>query len=467
MPKAKAPNTRLRRLLQEPTEHFTMGKYRVKFWPSPRGHYAFVHDKNDPDDDNPLATIPTDKSGRIPKDAAILRLMEVSEGDRKGRTRNVMVDIAVQAQNIAKAKPKTEAGRLEQYLWWMRPNESDIDKIDTPDADWTLPKTAGRGRTAVVVIGTKKERDAVQKVINRSFTNHERRLMHGLVIRVQRSAGRGIAGYYRKAEGLANYDEIVIAKPYLFHDPDKTGPRAGDPVYDDTAIHELIHFLRARDPKRTGLTASPPRVGVGDDRDIQEALADAETVARMKMAPWRRTAGYYRLIKGDDPHIAATHDRQILANVRKDGVPKHDSSRVVDAGRRVSKGTDVATAARDEDIPSADLHKMWTGSKGLRAAKTTDRMFPNLRISKANIQGRGEAIDTYWRLKGRTGGKSQTFHTHIFAPRGNPDPKALRQIASPMKGLLVEFRDGRPVKVSTGHSVPERAMLKGAPPLGR
>ena len=117
-----------------------MGKYRVKFWPSPRGHYAFVHDKNDPDDDNPLATIPTDKSGRIPKDAAILRLMEVSEGDRKGRTRNVMVDIAVQAQNIAKAKPKTEAGRLEQYLWWMRPNESDIDKIDTPDADWTLPK---------------------------------------------------------------------------------------------------------------------------------------------------------------------------------------------------------------------------------------------------------------------------------------------------------------------------------------
>ena len=36
-----------------------------------------------------------------------------------------------------------------------------------------------------------------------------------------------------------------------------------------------------------------------------------------------------------------------------------------------------------------------------------------------------------------------------------------------MKGLLVEFRDGRPVKVSTGHSVPERAMLKGAPPLGR
>ena len=88
-------------------------------------------------------------------------------------------------------------------------------------------------------------------------------------------------------------------------------------------------------------------------------------------------------------------------------------------------------------------------------------------ISKANIQGRGEAIDTYWRLKGRTGGKSQTFHTHIFAPRGNPDPKALRQIASPMKGLLVEFRDGRSVKVSTGHSVPERAMLKGTPPLGR
>ena len=187
----------------------------------------------------------------------------------------------------------------------------------------------------------------------------------------------------------------------------------------------------------------------------------------MKMAPWRRTAGYYRLIKGDDPHIAATHDRQILANVRKDGVPKHDSSRVVDAGRRVSKGTDVATAARDEDIPSADLHKMWTGSKGLRAAKTTDRMFPNLRISKANIQGRGEAIDTYWRLKGRAGGKSQTFHIHIFAPRGNPDPKALRQIASPMKGLLVEFRDGRPVKVSTGHSVPERAMLKPESTEGR
>ncbi len=49
--------------------------------------------------------------------------------------------------------------------------------------------------------------------------------MHGLVIRVKRSAGRGIAGYYRKAEGLTSYDEIVIAKPYLFHDPDKTGPQ--------------------------------------------------------------------------------------------------------------------------------------------------------------------------------------------------------------------------------------------------
>ncbi len=81
MSKVGAPNIRLRRLLQEPVDQFTLGKYRVELWPSPQGHYAFVHDKNDPGDDNPLATIPTDKSGRIPKDAAILRLMEVSEGN--------------------------------------------------------------------------------------------------------------------------------------------------------------------------------------------------------------------------------------------------------------------------------------------------------------------------------------------------------------------------------------------------
>ncbi len=69
----------------------------------------------------PVAAIPIDRRGDIPRNLAILRLLDVEEGSRDGRTRSPWVDLAIQAKHVARgadAKRTTERDRIAQYLWW-------------------------------------------------------------------------------------------------------------------------------------------------------------------------------------------------------------------------------------------------------------------------------------------------------------------------------------------------------------
>lgn len=426
-----------------PPKVFSRGPWKVYQYPSDswNGPFAVVEDKAG----HVAVSAPTDKHGNIPKDIAILRLITEEEGGRSGRKRSAMIDIGIEASEKAKLRGKSEDDRLAQYLWYMAPNESDLAKVDTPDADWALPKAKGKRPAAVAILGAKPhEAEGIRKVIDRSFTNHEKKLMRGLVIEVKSSAGKGLGGFYQKARGHLNIDLIVIQRDSLYQNPPRNGPLTGETAYDSVLIHELLHFLRAHDKKRSGAAARTP-----GDKDLEEVFTDAETVARMKTPPWeRRGDGYYT---GDmnQRFESATHDRQLLLNVRDGEEPKHDSEAMNRAGRRVTRlGRDVDRAARAEKIPAADLRKMWKGKKGLQAINATEERFPHLEVAKAKVEGRAEAVDTYWRLRGESpGGKGQTIETHIYSPDGNPNVQALHKIAAPIEGELHEFQDGVEVPV--------------------
>ena len=135
-------------------EVFERGPWTVYQYPRHGEYEAFaaVHHK-----DIPVASVPTDKTGNIPKDLAILRFMTEDEGGG-GRKRSVQVDLGIEADNKAKLRAKTDDDRLAQYLWYMAPNESDLAKIDTPDADWAPPKVNGKRQPAVAILGQSRRR---------------------------------------------------------------------------------------------------------------------------------------------------------------------------------------------------------------------------------------------------------------------------------------------------------------------
>ena len=434
---------RVRRQVYAP-KTFRRGNLLVHHHAAGSDSFAVVTHKNRPDE--PIVSVPVDKSGSIPQQLAILRFLDEAEGSRSGRQRSALVDLGVEADSKVPLRAKTDDDRLAQYLWYMHPNESDLAKIDTPDASWAPPKVDGKRGPTVAIVGAKKEEvEAIRKIIDRSFTQHEKRLMRGVVIEVKHSAGSGIAGFYRKASGSINFDQIVVARDMLKQDPPRGGPQKGETVYDSTLVHELIHFLRARDQKRSGAAARSGNLDrFNRDRDIEETFTDGETIARMKTPSWdRRGDGYY---PGDreSQRDKITHDRMLLLNVRKGEEPKHDPTTMSRAGLRVTRlGDEIAEASRRSGIPEPDLRKMWKSKKGLPAVKSTDARFPHLNIARASVRGSKEAIDTYWRLKG----KKHTVLTHIHAPNRRPSVAALHRIAAPTDGSLTEYQDGRAVPV--------------------
>ena len=420
-------------------ERTEVGEYVIYSHPqmSTATPFATVFHKDKPD--TPIISVPTDAKGNIPKEIAILRLVE-TEGKPRS---SVLVDLGIEAKTQAKNKAQTPQERLEQYLWYMRPNQSDLEKVDTTDAKWTPSKDGKRRGPVIVILGAKgNEANAIREMIDQSFTQREKKLMDNVVIEVKNGAGKGIAGFHQRARGPAEFNQIVVDRHWLQKDPDKAGPKKGDTKYDSVVVHELIHFLRHRDPKRVGTTAATPYKS-GGDHDLEEAFTDAETIARTTTAPWgRRGDGYYR---GKDALENITHDRQLLLNVRDGSEPKHDSGELNKSGRLVTvSGIDLGHAVTGTDIPEKDLQRMFDNQRGAAAVKSTDERFPDMKIAKTKIKGSKEAIDTYWKLKNG----SQTYETHIYAPGGSPSVQDLHSIASPVDGKLTEFQDGREVPIT-------------------
>ena len=425
-----------------------------------------------------LLRVPLEKDGSIKEGVAIARLINVlpeGSGTRKAHSvRNPFVDIGIDAST------KHSLGDREAFAWLLYPNESDLKGIDDSAAEWwkfpstqkpgdygfTTPKQAA----FVTVQGTNLEKAKVLAILNRNFTAAERKKMAGLSISVKASAGRGVAGFYRQSRGRdggLEFDEIVVAKEYLTDgSPDEQGPNKDLKFRDGTLTHELIHYLRNRDQTREGLAARQTKsMVVGTDRDLEEAFTEAETAARSRTNPHKRTSGYYVYIaksslpKGVDPegaNIAVNafiHDKAITRRlVDKDGeltVDTEEFRRVlIDEARKdklfaANLLGDLSAKEKDRYIRS-----MFRSVKGKTAWKRVAENFDKTAISRLKNSGRSEVIDTYWQYKQKLDSKGDeiTISTHVYSPTASVSEGNVHDIARgglPTGGDLKQWHDGK------------------------
>jgi hypothetical protein len=424
-----------------------------------------------------LVTLPIDsKTGAIPKDAAIARLMDVENGNRNSdRERNVAVDLGIDAKKVHQ---KDEA---DAFVWAAFPNERDLTSIDDSTADWWKwpdgldPKEygfkPGKMPTMVSIQGSKTEQAKVLAILNRNFTAPERRLMRGLSITISNKMPSGVAGYYQRtiAKGVS-LDRIVV-RPGQLNDesPDAWGPSKGLDYVDNTLTHEVIHFLRDRDEKRKGLARRPSEVLVGSDRDIEEAFTEFETAGRSRSNSTKVNSGYYRYVRDKDkpeamgPDVLESglfernrqgfiHDQAIARGwFDAKGKLKSNSNAISHALKLLSEkppALAAETIRRDYDETTLDiaqtLHK---NKRGVRAWKGALAHFEKSAISRARISGGAEAIDTFWRYQAKdAAGGSVTVATHIFSPKGTVKREKAKDIAvgsAPAGGRLYEWQDGK------------------------
>ena len=450
-----------------------------------------------------IIRIPSDKNGVINQNLAIARLMQVEEGDRGGRVRNAFVDLAAAADTVAPDKPKTDEERLTQYKWYLRPNESDFNTVDTPNAKWI--DRSGSVPVAINIRGTEKDRQAVIQVINDNFSNHEKRLMGGLTIDVKAKAGHNAAGWYRMAYGKGKeHDLITIGRNYLYQTPPKSGPNQGKEIDEVTLTHELVHFLRARDPKRSkDPLIQRPDLGRGSkygltakDRDLEESFTDSEALIRHTKNPTKLMAGYHQFLEEKQkPGEAAgefapktereyvVFDKAVMMGERQkvNGkyIPKPTAAQLqlsvddIESEGYVEKWGKLTPQSRELLFGHKDPKDIYKSSskllkhkKGAHAYNTIAKTYPSLTLSKLKNSGNVEAIDTYWTYKAMLDNKPVTFNTHVFSPNANVSRQTAIDIAVPDKSVknprLGEWRDGKlfKVRIPKSEKPPEPRSLK-------
>ena len=435
-----------------------------------------------------IIRIPSDNKGVINQNLAIARLMQVEDGDRAGRVRNAFVDLAVAAEDIAPDKPKTDEERLAQYKWYLHPNETDFNTVDTPNAKWI--DRSGSVPVALNIRGNAKDRKAVIQVINDNFSNHEKRLMGGLTIDVKEKAGHNAAGWYRMAVGKGKeHNLITIGRRYLYQTPPTTGPNQGKEIDDVTLTHELVHYLRARDPKRSkdplvqraGIVGGSKYGLSGKDRDLEESFTDSEALIRHTKNPTKLQAGYHQFLKDEqNPGAAAgkdqplterqyvVYDKAIMMGERDkvNGkfIPKptakqlNETAFMIEQPDYVEKWSKEKPEIREElwghRDPNAiykSTSKLFKHKKGAHAYNAIAKAYPSLTLSQLKHDGPVEAIDTYWSYKAVLNNKPVTFNTQVFSPGANITRNEAIDIAVPDKAVknprLAEWRDGKLFKV--------------------
>lgn len=427
------------------------------------------------------AFIQVDNKGNIDEDTAILRLMDAKDGDRKGRQRNLFVDLAVLADTVATAKPKTERDRLAQYLWWIHPNESDMAGIDTPDAHW-LPPKEHKTRAAVAIIGTPDERAAVAHVLNSNFTNHERRMLKGLSIEVKPRLPPGLAGYYQTSQMApgSTGSKVVIGKGYVFRKPDAAGPAKDIGIDDAVITHEIIHHLRVvdkskRQPTSRGVAAGHRSM---EDYDLNEVFTESEAQARIRQSPSSTDAGYHQFLKEADlpvgvraGHPAVMYDREILRNLylenpgakdvegARDRIPRYHPIHLLaivdtmrtggwDSLHQTQQHDALRRAGFKSEVEAKRVfNRIFKGKKGVNAIKIVEAQLPNMVLSKLRVKGKVEAIDTYWSYMSAE--QRERTLTQVYSPKADGkrvDAKAIAKMAP--GGQLYEYQDGKRVRVA-------------------
>lgn len=350
-----------------------------------------------------------DKKGKIPEKQAILRLIDVESGGERGQ-RNVLVDLS---QRANKVYAQDEKGN---WKWYMQPNKSDIENIDTDTSSYSknyqkLRDSKLKGQKGIVLMArTKDEEKDMRARIDRAFTQKEQREM-GLVFISVESTRRGTAGTYYPT---ARPRQIKI-----------------NPSYEtnaDVLIHELTHHHRAVAENRQGALKETETYR-GRDADLEESMTEAEAITREK--PFDKKAGYYSFLdqKPTERLRSQFEDRNILTGYETTTAKKKfgELDKTVEDKIKITEDNRAKLSKKNV--------------RGVRAIRKVEKEYPDTNISKLKIKGNAEAIDTFHEYqKGKAKIKIQEYN-----------PKAKKVVPPQIEGLLkkdmYEWKDGKKVKV--------------------
>mgnify|MGYP001174717101 FL=1 len=454
----------------------------------------------------------------IPLDTLGARLWEINQGSATGAPRNPHVDAAIKASLTTNPKSKDLEDIENTLQWYLLPNETDLDLIDVPGSLYMPPK--GANAMPIILGATQEEEDWIHHILKNSLSTREQRLIRNLNIEVRSSPGATLAGFYRSTSSGPNFhgrkaigdpDLIVVGKNYL---------KSPSGVWeDDTALHEILHFLRNRDPERLKdpVNRAARGYGAAKDKDLEESFTDLETVVRSSGLAHKKRAGYYPW--ASQPRILAPVSKQLLAEEKKkkepwltsvralesaiDGTPhgledkerkqmydrmlsKKKLTRVIDTpdilnypkttllGKGHAKkdlqwprpefieAVEVGHRGEkvEDPIRRKNVDEVLKPIKGKRAIKRTNEIYPFSVLSSAKIHGKNEAVDNYFVHKNKEGEK---VSTHIYSPQAILSSAQLRALGTPplakKGGKLSEWKDGKLVKSSAPKNV-ERVRSK-------
>ena len=265
--------------------------------------------------------IPVDHEGKVPTWALAMRFQEVGD----------ISDLDDRRELVLPARCTPE----EVLQWWLDPSSCDIDGIDTSDSPIydvssveDPEKRRIQRRIAVVDAGPEEQR-RIRKVLSDSFTAQELRDMASngsFVIRSVPYMGGATGCYYRRQDGV----EIPLIVLEQGNTP-------------DNMVHEIVHHLRASDPSRKGMLASPLNTGgklsclrsrlpsMRRKVEDEERLTVAETVVRTGLDPVQ--SGYYNGVPDRDSRDAYLEDLYTLTGTPPT-VPPEDVPRLTGKAAR-------------------------------------------------------------------------------------------------------------------------------------
>lgn len=365
------------------------------------------------------ARIPSDKNGNITTEAMAARLMDTTEGSRDGRTRNMFVDLAVEAK--IQNSPDDKAGT---YAWYLYPNETDvvgIDNVGSRIVEVIKGSSGGQtSRTLIITGGSTQDRDFIANTIKDNFTLVEKKALAGVMI-VIGNAGSGAAGYFQsnsKGGKLYGVPTIVIDKHYVRE--------------SDVTIHEAVHALRAFDESRPEQLKAVANY-IGNDADLEESLTEAETVTRQRpLDKHKHTTGYYRFVRRMAEGERDKDAQEVTANAGGSYLVVSDRLQLDDiqeAGKFIEKA-----------------------KKGKRALRALLNQYPKTHISRMKNKGTAEAIDTYHKSYAHKGSPMPDVERQVYSPDATAGTDRVRDadMKALTAGKVVEYKDGKPVTIQRG-----------------
>ena len=203
------------------------------------------------------------------------------------------------------------ADQMISRIWYMLPNQVDMTGIDNllgTESLVYLHTGSEKDGLKTFMIGSTENKQIAEKILETNFTESERRLMKEVIIDLSRplgdAAGTHQQSYFRmpgsnkeREISLIRVDPGFLTKSVRGEEKFIKGPMKGNVIDDDTMTHEMVHYLRHKDESRLGASGRKSLGWDKSDRDVEEAMTDAESMGRSHMSPLSTSAGYHQLIE--------------------------------------------------------------------------------------------------------------------------------------------------------------------------